>query len=354
MNATQSSSTASESAPTQAKAPPKIAGKRSPGPMSIPQMLRLMAMEFDRAQRHQYPIVATMITIDRLEHLEPEEAGAYRKRMMPMIFGLLKEVTCELKIQGLGCWTGNRAIAVFPHVAPWGVAPLAEKLLERGRNLEVPDFAEQGEVTLSIGVAHNQHSDCVSFENMLQEAESGLSMALSAGGDRFVQWKEVESELEQLKNDLQDQALKLVQQQKELEQQAEDLSEDDSQELIDAIEGIFSRGGDKSHEVERLEKEVIAFALNEIQKNRAEAVKGQMIDHKKQIDLLERRITKLTDLLKDTESELKRVAAMKNIETGIASLYRTVQGLSDEDSAEVKREMMAEIFQANLEFQKNS
>src|SRR5690606_712933 len=75
----------------------------------------------------------------------------------------------------------------------------------------------------------------------------------------------------------------------------------------------------------------------------------ELTESKRLVDNLERRVRKLTDLLSVTESELKRVAAMKNVDTGIASIYRSVQGIgADEDNAELKREMMKSIFEANL------
>src|SRR5262249_11926336 len=71
------------------------------------------------------------------------------------------------------------------------------------------------------------------------------------------------------------------------------------------------------------------------------------------IDLLERRLAKLTHLLGVTEEELSRVAAMKGIDLGIAAIYRSVQGLSDDASNKEKKiEMMKEIFKANLEMRK--
>ena len=40
---------------------------------------------------------------------------------------------------------------------------------------------------------------------------------------------------------------------------------------------------------------------------------------------------------------------MKNIDLGVASIYRTVQGLSaDDDNAEQKKEMLKNIFDANV------
>ena len=85
------------------------------------------------------------------------------------------------------------------------------------------------------------------------------------------------------------------------------------------------------------------------------AVAAQMSEHKSQMDVLERRIAKLTSLLGVTESELRRVLAMKNIDAGVASLYQTVQGLVDGDpQAENKKALMGEIFQQNLAFQKRN
>ena len=79
------------------------------------------------------------------------------------------------------------------------------------------------------------------------------------------------------------------------------------------------------------------------------AANGSEAAHLRQIDILERRIVKLTRLLEETEANLQRIAAMKNLDLGIASVYRDVQGLSSEEQAlALKRSLMREIFQANL------
>ncbi len=72
--------------------------------------------------------------------------------------------------------------------------------------------------------------------------------------------------------------------------------------------------------------------------------------HRRQVDLLERRIAKLTKLLRQSEENLRRMAALKNIDPGIASMYRGIQGLSPgEDAWAFKKQLMTKIFQANLE-----
>ena len=56
-----------------------------------------------------------------------------------------------------------------------------------------------------------------------------------------------------------------------------------------------------------------------------------------------------------TEQRLIEVCTMKNVDAGVSSIYRQVQGLAnvDEDYA-VKKEMMKNIFEANMHFQKKA
>ena len=68
------------------------------------------------------------------------------------------------------------------------------------------------------------------------------------------------------------------------------------------------------------------------------------------VEILERRIAKLNRRLEEAEDGLRRLAALKDAEPGIASVYRGVQGLSsEEDYLTFKRELMRKIFLANLE-----
>lgn len=77
---------------------------------------------------------------------------------------------------------------------------------------------------------------------------------------------------------------------------------------------------------------------------------GSDAEHRHQIEILEQRIAKLTGLLEQTEADLRRIAGMKSIDLGIASIYRGAQGLQAEDEAQAsKRALMQDIFEANLE-----
>jgi hypothetical protein len=77
--------------------------------------------------------------------------------------------------------------------------------------------------------------------------------------------------------------------------------------------------------------------------------------HDREVDTLRRRVEKLSGTLELTERRLKEVAAMRSIDDGISSMYREVQGLRHGDlQVTRKRELMAEIFQANLRLQKKA
>ena len=68
-----------------------------------------------------------------------------------------------------------------------------------------------------------------------------------------------------------------------------------------------------------------------------------------QMDKLERRLSKLNDALERTEERLS-AGLLPGVDTGASSAFRSVQGLSrDEPQYELKRDLMAQIFQANLE-----
>lgn len=74
--------------------------------------------------------------------------------------------------------------------------------------------------------------------------------------------------------------------------------------------------------------------------------------HRQEVEFLERRLTKLRSLVEAQEVDLRRAVAEGQIDSGWASCYRGVQGLDmTAPDAELKREMLAQIFQANRSLQ---
>jgi hypothetical protein len=75
----------------------------------------------------------------------------------------------------------------------------------------------------------------------------------------------------------------------------------------------------------------------------------ELVERDLKIELLERRVAKLMAMLDVSEEELRRVRSARQVDVGVPSIYREVQGLSaDAAQHERKREMMRSIFEANL------
>ena len=315
--------------------------------LSVDQMLRLMQLEMDKAQAHNYSLSGILVQLDGFDDADEKD----RLAAMPEVFRVLKHVTFERKVQGLGFWTEKLVLAVFPHVSPTEIAELGKALVEKGRAIALKGALADRDVTISAGVAHNQHSGPMSFEILIREAETGLSMAQRGGGDRCIQWLDVESELDRLRDDLDEQMAEVDRQYQVFAQQQDALAEKRSRELVDSIKDIFGREQATEATV-RIEKEMIALAISAVDGWRDSSLAQELTASQRQIDNLERRVRKLTDILDVTESELRRVAAMKQIDTGLSSIYRTVQGLSfDDPNAGMKKELMKSIFEANLALQ---
>ncbi len=312
--------------------------------LSIDQMLRLMQLEVDKALAHAYPISCMLMGLDGFDAAEDE---ALKKRIMPAVFHALKKVTFDKSVQGLGFWSEKVVLAVFPHVKPALVAEIGDELVKALSGVEVPGVPDR-KITLSGGVAHNQHPGPMSFEILIREAETGFSMARQSGGNRSVQWLEVETELDRLREELEEQMREVERRGELFAEEQDELAEKRSKEFVARIKDVFGRE-EQLGPVIRLEKEMIALALRQVEEWRDGTLARELTESKRQVDNLERRVRKLSELLNVTEGELKRVAAMKNVDTGISSIYRTVQGIGDDDSnAEVKRELMKSIFEANL------
>ncbi len=79
------------------------------------------------------------------------------------------------------------------------------------------------------------------------------------------------------------------------------------------------------------------------------AASSESAEDKLRVDLLERRLAKLVRSLEETEERLARVSWENAVDSGIASSYRTVQGLAGASQRALKAALMQQIFEANLE-----
>lgn len=102
-----------------------------------------------------------------------------------------------------------------------------------------------------------------------------------------------------------------------------------------------------------IEGRLMELVMDVVSGEREEAEAARKALKDREVGNLQRRIKKLNETLSSTEKRLSNVSAMKSVDDGISSIYRDVQGLDETDShAGKKRDLMADIFQANLKLQK--
>lgn len=150
---------------------------------SLAQIQHLMRVEFNRAQRYDYPIACMMIAIDRLGHLRDLYGFDSKEEILEAVVELLKSSTRSSDF--LGRMADDRLLAVVPHTPPEGADVLANRLLEGVRQLEFSADGRAIQITLSIGASHNSGGSTLFFDAMLAAAEDALAEAVAEGGDRY-------------------------------------------------------------------------------------------------------------------------------------------------------------------------
>jgi diguanylate cyclase (GGDEF)-like protein len=322
------------------------------GLFSSEQIQRLMRIEFDRAQRYSYPVVFLLISVDRLRQLQDLYGFQVKETILGSLTELLKQATRASDF--LGCTVDDRLLVLVPHTPPEGAGTMARRVLEGARKMSFDADGRAVRVTVSIGGAHNQRHGELSFETLLEVAEGGLAVASAGGGDRFVH-----SEL-----------YEFFEKKRQARAQAapapappplptraapmdEGLTAIAGRLLGDKIRELFGLTDQDRDLLLQIEQQVMAEALREMKNELISKVSSDEGEYQRQIDLLERRVSKLTNSLGMTEAELQRVLRSKNLDAGVSSIYKSVQGLSgDEVQGELKKALMEKIFEANVELRK--
>ena len=120
-------------------------------------------------------------------------------------------------------------------------------------------------------------------------------------------------------------------------------------QLLHDISSVLKPLADQSSGPEWLTKGVATDLQKLIEARAAQAVEAERKHYLAEIGNLERRIAKLVGSTETMEQALGRLAKTKAPDIGIASIFRTTQGLSlDAGDKEQKSAMMKDIFKANM------
>jgi diguanylate cyclase (GGDEF)-like protein len=315
------------------------------------EILRLMRIEYERAQRYNYPAALMLVSVDRIEYLHDLYGWESKEEILQAIIGALRATMRDSDF--LGCMQDDRIMAVFPHTSEDTITAIATRFLRVCRDLDFQTDGRSIRASVSIGIATVERGSKLDFEGFVGTAEEAVAFAIESGGDRFVRRESAVDVIDELRGEIEAEAdwLSHEREHPAEEQRAvpsiEDLPET---QLGEALRDVFREHG---HGVETLELEnaIVRTAEGALHRARADGVPGATGGHGSQIETLERRVAKLRDLLDQSETALGDLAATKGVEAGIASIYRTVQGLQPDEKGQ-KKEMLSLIFEANLELQK--
>jgi len=316
--------------------------KTGRGLFTAEEVRQLMQVEFERARRYGYAIACLTIQVDRLEHLETVHGLETKSAILNAIADLVKGATRAGDL--LGYLVKDRLVVVVPHTTGEAARALGERLLLGARKLRFASESRTLRVTLSIGIAHNQNPDATSFPILEEVADEGRAVADSSGGDRVSEtelYRLHQAKYEVPVGGYRGRLEALVDERGDFESAVAQITEEIVERALREAREEWANAtppGDDKHFAEQQGSD---------EKNRAE---DEAETYKKQVELLQRRLAKLTESLGLSEQELARVRRMTAVDSGIQSVYRDVQGISaDGEQGEMKRELMSQIFAANLD-----
>ena len=289
-----------------------------------------MEKEVSRSKRYGYDVVMLSIGVDRITSLGDLYGHESKGLVLDEITRLLIASTrsCDF----LGCLIGDKILALFPHTGERGAIAVADRLVKIARDLEFSGGGPQISVTLTVGISFPRTEEERDLEFLVEQASNASRDGEAAGGDRWT---------------LQAPALNHQEELASAPNSAADFGQLMDDVLREKMQTIYESMGEQLPDLAGRDSEVFALAL----KKMAEERKTQ--DSK--LELLERRIERLSHNLGLTEEQLQRAMEMKGIDPGVASIYQEVQGISDGDSDKaLKKDMMAAIYEANLELQEKS
>ncbi|MFT5049026.1 MAG: hypothetical protein ACI8QZ_000415 [Chlamydiales bacterium] len=243
--------------------------------------------------------------------------------------------------------------ALAQEVRRWARSTTPEDLKKRGiqrvRSIKLADMADLIEKavnrTLMARTIGELDDD---LEGISGEARSEFLRLVADDREKRSSGLEqkAEGELERLKSEL-------ARRRKALERQELELGADKRMVKVeDQIRRLFSNWGGGVGDNSQLEQQVIDLALREMTQEHRQVQVVRLQQHREEIDRLERRIGKLSNILGQTEEELARmVKGGMVVDEGVASIYRDFQGLKTADTGFTKKsDLMREIFEANVAF----
>lgn len=295
---------------------------------SAQELAQLVRAEVDGAERQGYSLACMRLAVDRLDSLQDIYGREARSEIVQSLMSLLQR---DLRGSDfIGHLADGSLLCLLPHATLDGLRGVAGRLLRGARALVFESGRKQVRITLSIGLAHASAGDRDHLAYLRASADEGLARASAGGGDRLLEVDlaaeaRLRAEREREQNERVAAAVAPPPQPEPAPAPAMD-----PQALLGMIrEALAEHSG----------------AIAEVQRRRAEPAPAGGGDSR-QVDILERRVSKLASELERYQGQLLKIANAEPDEQGVRSLGK----LAGREAAmnPAKLEMMGDIFRANL------
>jgi hypothetical protein len=194
-----------------------------------------------------------------------------------------------------------------------------------------------------------EHKKVVAEKSEIEKARDQLRGQVSGlRGDLDTQMKKLEVENQRHEN------IAVAQFSAESFDKMEDFIKHSFKRLLsqEARSFILEHGAVGTESFEGFEVDFSAKLHDLIARERERVIGQEDQAHRLRVQVLEARIRKLNSALTNTEGVLRKVAAMKQVDGGVASIYDSIQGLSLQDSHYGKKSALLKVvFVENMELQ---
>ena len=339
-----------------------LVGATAPAePRGATEVRGRMELAHEEALRERAPMAVLRVAVDGIESVARVAAGGKIEPVLATLTTVIRGITRPGDL--LAVREQDHVVLVLTQADAAAAEGFARALQEAVRRISAPRSSTPVGIRLSVGLAHAQLDAPYWFQTLLAVANEGVEVAQNAGGGRVIHTELYgfhQRRLERLSPDRPKPTMPPPLQKPEVNpayvrhapppasaapaaaaNPAATAPARPTPAPARASPSLTPAG------ILELEERVLRLAREWTEEALTKALAETQKAHTSEVEVLERRIQKLTRALEDAEGELVRAQAGHEIDPGVASAFRTVQGLRDDHGP--KRDMLEKLFQANLE-----
>lgn len=148
--------------------------------------------ESRRASRHRQPLSVVMVDIDYFKQFNDNYGHGQGDECLRQVARAMQAVV-NRPMDMLARYGGEEFVALLPETGLEGASKVAEALRSAVADLAFPHAYSPAadHVTISVGIASNEHDNSISVGELIHEADQALYRAKSAGRNRVARMARV-------------------------------------------------------------------------------------------------------------------------------------------------------------------